>query len=146
MNQKIIDRLEAMKKRYDQIGQHLQSEGIVTDIKKMTELLKEQSQLTEITQIYETYLKAMQKLIEAKQILNQEKDEEFLELAKEELKTAEIETAALAEALTLLLLPSDPNDTKNVIVEIRGAAGGDEGNIFAGDLYRMYLKYAEQQN
>ncbi|AHF57202.1 peptide chain release factor 1 [Spiroplasma eriocheiris] len=145
MNQKTIDRLETMLKRKQQIEGELVNPEIVNDVKKLTALSKEQAQIADIVDVYLRYKNILQNIKEAKLILETEKEEELIELAKEEIKTSEVAKEELEAELKIMLLPKDPNDEKNVIVEIRGAAGGDEGNIFAGDLYRMYLKYAEQQ-
>ena len=145
MNQKTIDRLETMLKRKQQIEGELVNPEIVNDVKKLTALSKEQAQIADIVDVYLRYKNILQNIKEAKLILETEKEEELIELAKEEIKTSEVAKEELEAQLKIMLLPKDPNDEKNVIVEIRGAAGGDEGNIFAGDLYRMYLKYAEQQ-
>ncbi|WP_425380084.1 peptide chain release factor 1 [Spiroplasma endosymbiont of Stenodema calcarata] len=145
MNQKTIERLEAMLKRWNIIAEELTKPEIVNDVKNLTNLAKEQSQLQDTVALYLNYKNVLNNINEAKAILENEKDEELIELAKEEIKTSEIRKEQIAADLKVMLLPKDPNDEKNVIFEIRGAAGGDEGNIFAGDLYRMYLKYAEQQ-
>ncbi|APE73979.1 peptide chain release factor 1 [Spiroplasma citri] len=146
MNQKTIERLETMLKRWNLINEELTKPEIVNDVKKLTSLAKEQAQLEETVALYLNYKNVLNNINEAKLILETEKDYELIELAKEELKTSEIRKEQLAAELKVILLPKDPNDDKNVIFEIRGAAGGDEGNIFAGDLYRMYIKYAEQQH
>ncbi|WHQ37108.1 peptide chain release factor 1 [Spiroplasma sp. SV19] len=145
MNQKTVDRLEAMLKRSNLINEELTKPEIVNDVKKLTSLAKEQSQLEDTVALYLNYKNVLNNINEAKASLENEKDEELIDLAKEEIKTSEIRKEQITAELKVMLLPKDPNDEKNVIFEIRGAAGGDEGNIFAGDLYRMYLKYAEQQ-
>ncbi|WP_348736022.1 peptide chain release factor 1 [Spiroplasma endosymbiont of Ammophila pubescens] len=146
MNQKTIERLETMLKRWNLINEELTKPEIVNYVKKLTSLAKEQAQLEETVALYLNYKNVLNNINEAKLILETEKDYELIELAKEELKTSEIRKEQLTAELKVMLLPKDPNDDKNVIFEIRGAAGGDEGNIFAGDLYRMYIKYAEQQH
>ncbi|MBW3057803.1 peptide chain release factor 1 [Spiroplasma poulsonii] len=145
MNQKTVERLEAMLKRSNLINEELTKPEIVNDVKKLTSLAKEQAQLEDTVALYLTYKNVLNNINEAKAILENEKDEELIELAKEEIKTSEIRKEQITAELKVMLLPKDSNDEKNVIFEIRGAAGGDEGNIFAGDLYRMYLRYAEQQ-
>lgn len=145
MNYKTIKRLETMLKRLNLINKELAKPEIINDVKKLTDLTKEQAQLKNIVSLYLNYKNILNNINEAKLILETEKYKELIELAKEELKTLEILKEQITAELKILLLPKDINDDKNVIFEIRGAAGGDEGNIFAGDLYRMYLKYAEKQ-
>ncbi|HOI46489.1 MAG TPA: peptide chain release factor 1 [Bacilli bacterium] len=136
------DRLEAIETRYNQITEALSDINIVSNIKRMTELSKEQRSIEDTVNKYKE-LKALEKTIEDLEILSHDSDVEMRELAMSELEEAKEKIANVEEELKVLLIPKDPNDDKNVIVEIRGAAGGDEANIFAGDLYRMYAKYAE---
>ena len=140
----MIDRLEVIRQRYDQIGEQLIDPNIVTDIKKMTALAKEQRSLEKVVLKYEELKKLKQEISDLKEMVN-DTDPEIKEMAEMELLDATEKLPLLEEEIKILLLPKDPNDEKNVIVEIRGAAGGDEGNIFAGDLYRMYTKYAESR-
>ena len=140
----MIDRLEVIRQRYDQIGEQLIDPNIVTDIKKMTALAKEQRSLEKVVTKYEELKKIKQDIADLKEMVN-DSDPEIREMAEMELAEATEKLPVLEEEIKILLLPKDPNDEKNVIVEIRGAAGGDEGNIFAGDLYRMYTKYAESK-
>ena len=142
MDKLVIDRLEAVLARYNQIQEDLQNDEVIANLKRYTELSKESRQLEETTKTYLEYKGALQTIEEAK-ILILEDDPEMVEMAKEEMKEAEGKLDTLEEKLKFLLLPKDPNDERNVIMEIRGAAGGDEGNIFAGDLFRMYSRYAE---
>ena len=135
----MIDRLEATLKRYNEIGEELSSPEIISDIKKMTLLSKERTSLEKTVEVYKEYKKVLSDIEEAKELLN---DKDMASFAKEELAEAESKKSKLESELEILLIPHDPNDEKNVIVEIRGAAGGDEGNIFAGDLFDMYSKYA----
>ena len=138
----MIDRLEATVKRYEEITMELSSPEIVQDIKKMTELSKEQTRLSETVELYNKYKQVLNGIEEAKELL---KDDKLGEFAKEELVGLEVAKEKIEGELEILLLPHDPNDEKNVIVEIKGAAGGDEGNIFAGDLFDMYSKYASRE-
>ena len=140
----MIDRLEAIRQRYNQIGEQLIDPNIVTDIKKMTALAKEQRSLEKVVLKYDELKKIRQDITDLKEMVN-DSDPEIREMAEMELAEANEKLPLLEEEIKILLLPKDPNDEKNVIVEIRGAAGGDEGNIFAGDLYRMYTKYAESR-
>lgn len=138
----MIDRLDATVKRYEEITNELSKPEIVQDIKKMTELSKEQTRLTETVELYTKYKQVLSGIEEAKELI---KDVELGEFAKEELSNLEEEKVQIESKLEVLLLPHDPNDEKNVIVEIKGAAGGDEANIFAGDLFDMYTKYAGRE-
>jgi len=138
----MIERLENIKERYDEINILLTKEEITTDIKKLTELSKEQAALRETVEAYNQYKSNLKKIEKTKELIN---DPDFKELAEQELEEAHILEKELYDKLEILLLPKDPNDNKNVIVEIRGAAGGDEANIFAGDLFRMYQKYSEKE-
>ncbi len=138
----MIDRLETMAKRYDEINNLLSQPEIATDIKRMTDLSKEQRSLEDTVSVYRAFKDVNESIKECKEMMS-DSDKDIVEMARAELEELEPKKEQLEEELTILLLPKDPNDEKNVIVEIRGAAGGDEANIFAGDLYRMYLKYAE---
>ena len=140
----MLERLETIARRYEELNEILMDPSIATDIKKMTEASKEQASLEKAYQLYQEYLKIIDGIEEAKE-LQKEDDPEIKEMAELELSELEEKKPLVEEQLHLELIPKDPNDNKNVIVEVRGAAGGDEGNIFAGDLYRMYVKYAESQ-
>ena len=140
----MLDRLEVINKRYNQITELMTDINVISDIKKLTELSKEQKSLEKIVLKYQEYQKVLEAISEYKELANDE-DPELREMAEMELPEKINEKVKLEEELKILLLPKDPNDEKNVVVEIRGAAGGDEANIFAGDLYRMYLKYAESK-
>ena len=137
----MIERLEATEKKYIELQEKLMTEEVLKDINKTRELSKEMADLEETVNVYREYKKVLEDIAATKEML---KDEELKEMAKEELNTLETKKAKLEKDLEILLIPKDPNDNKNVIVEIRGAAGGDEANIFAGDLYRMYTKYADK--
>lgn len=138
----MIDRLEILKKRYDELNEQLMDPSNLSDIKKTREISKEMSNLEETVTCYEEYKKILKNIEEDKELL---KDAELGQFAEDEIRGLEEDREKLEKKLEILLIPKDPNDGKNVIVEIRGAAGGDEANIFAGDLYRMYTKYAEKQ-
>ena len=137
----VINRLDAVEKRYNEIANELSNPEVVSDIKKMTELSKEQRRLTPIVEIYKKYKRAHEDIEAAKEM---SKDPEMAEFAKEEIANLNKDIDDMEHELEILLLPHDPNDEKNVIVEIRGAAGGDEANIFAGDLFDMYTHYINQ--
>lgn len=138
----MFERLEVIRQRNDFITEELTKPEVISNVAKTTELSKEQADLSEIIECYNAYLKAKQDYEEAKALAS---DPELGEFAKEEEETALKRSLELEKELEILLLPKDPNDGKNIIVEIRGAAGGDEANIFAGDLYDMYVRYAEGQ-
>lgn len=140
----MMERLETIARRYEELNEILMDPSIANDVQKMTEASKEQASLENAYQLYQEYKKVLDGIEEAKELLK-ESDPEIKEMAELELSELEEKKPRLEEKLHLELIPKDPNDNKNVIVEIRGAAGGDEGNIFAGDLYRMYVKYAESQ-
>lgn len=138
----MIDRLIAIENRYNELTEELIKPEVLVNIRQTMELSKEQSSLRSGYDIYQTYKRVIKDIESTKDLL---KDPELGDFAREELVTLEEEKLKLEQEIEIILLPKDPNDGKNVVVEIRGAAGGDEGNIFAGDLYRMYTKYAEKQ-
>ena len=138
----MIERLENIEKRYNELVKLLSDPEILSDIKKTTELSKEQASLSENYEAYQEYKKVLSDIGAAKEMI---KDPEMGEFAREEYQTNLDKKAKMESDFEIMLLPKDPNDGKDVIVEIRGAAGGDEANIFAGDLYRMYQYYAEKQ-
>ena len=138
----MIDRLEATLKRYNEINDELSNPDVFSDIKKMTELSKEKNRLEELVSTYSEYKNVLKGIEDDKDLIH---DEELGEMAREELSSLEEEKKNIEEKLKILLIPHDPNDEKNVVVEIKGAAGGDEANIFAGDLFDMYQKYANSQ-
>ena len=140
----MLNRLQIIEERYNKIQEMLQDGEIVKDVKKMTSLMKEMRSLEKIVEKYHDYRDTSEQIKELK-IMAKDSDPEISEMAEAELANAEVKLPKLEEELKILLLPKDPNDEKNVIFEIRGAAGGDEGNIFAGDLFRMYTRYAESR-
>lgn len=140
----MLNRLQIIEERYNKIQEMLQDGEIVKDVKKMTSLMKEMRSLEKIVEKYHDYRDTSEQIKELK-IMAKDSDPEISEMAEMELVEAEAKLPKLEEKLKILLLPKDPNDEKNVIFEIRGAAGGDEGNIFAGDLFRMYSRYAESR-
>ncbi len=144
MNESMLDRLISMENRYEELGHMLMDPDIGTDIKKMTDVAKEQASLQAAYDLFQEYKEVKDGIDGAKELMK-ENDPEIKEMAKMELDELEERMPDIIKKLELELIPKDPNDNKNVIMEIRGAAGGDEGNIFAGDLYRMYVKYAESQ-
>lgn len=138
----MLKRLENYVVRYEEINRELSDPAICTDIKKMTALSKEQRSIEKIVEVYRKYKAALDSVEDLKE-MKKDPDPEIAEMAEMELEEVKINIVNYEEELKVLLLPKDPNDEKNVIVEIRGAAGGDEANIFAGDLFRMYSRYAE---
>ena len=144
MNESMLDRLVSMENRYEELGHMLMDPDIGTDIKKMTDVTKEQASLQAAYDLFQEYKEVKDGIDGAKELMK-ENDPEIKEMAKMELDELEERMPDIIKKLELELIPKDPNDNKNVIMEIRGAARGDEGNIFAGDLYRMYVKYAESQ-
>ena len=138
----MIERLEIIKAKYDELQNELMKPETLSNVNKTTELSREIASLEETVVCYKRYLEVEQQIKEAKELA---KDPELGEMAKMELEELNAEYADLEKRIEILLIPKDPNDGKNIIMEIRGAAGGDEANIFAGDLYRMYTRYAEKQ-
>ena len=138
----MIERLDAIEKKYQEIQESLTNPEVYSDMNKMKELSKEAADLEDTVVAYRKYKKVLSGIEDTKEMV---KDPEMAEIAREELENLEVEKTTLEQELEKLLIPKDPNDGKNVIVEIRGAAGGDEANIFAGDLFRMYSRYAEKQ-
>lgn len=136
------DRLDRIVERYEKINTLLSDPEITKDIQKLTELSKEQSGLEKTVEVYKTFLDVEAEIKDLKEMAK-DSDPEIREMAHMELDEAKEKHYELEETLKVLLIPKDPNDDKNVIVEVRGAAGGDEANIFAGDIFRMYTKYAE---
>ena len=139
----MLDKLEKVVLRYTQVEQQLGDPSVYADLDKLTKLSREQKELQPIVEVYHDYRRAMQNYDEALAMMN---DEELRDLAQEELQNAKAERERLSEELKRLLLPRDPNDDKNVILEIRSGVGGEEGALFAADLLRMYTMYAERKN
>ena len=138
----MIQRLEEIEKKYNELSEELTKPETLQDVNLLTKLSKEQSKLEETVSTYRNYKGVIESIKEDNELL---KDEELKDIAREELQSLEQEKVLLEQKLESLLLPKDENDDKNIIMELRGAAGGDEANIFAGDLFRMYQKYAEGQ-
>ena len=139
----MIERLQNIENRYNELNEELMKPENISNVKKTLELTKEQAGLKEAYEIFQVYKKLLTDIKDAEEMV---KDPELGEFAKEELEQYNNEKQELESKIEIILLPKDPNDGKNVIVEIRGAAGGDEGNIFAGDLFEMYKKLAEKEN
>ncbi|MGP4106173.1 peptide chain release factor 1 [Virgibacillus sp. L01] len=141
----MLDRIQSLENRYNKLNELLSDPDIISDTNKLREYSKEQAGLEEIIQVYREYKDKMSQLDDAKAMLEDDLDDEMDDMVKMEIEELKKDTESLEEKLKILLLPKDPNDDKNVIMEVRGAAGGDEAALFAGDLYRMYSKYAEMQ-
>ena len=141
----MFDRLDDLLIRYEEVMGELQEPDVANDPERFRRLMKEQSDLAPIVEAYKEYKNCKQNVEESLQLLEEESDEEMRELAKEELSGSRARIEELEQELKILLLPKDPNDEKNVIVEIRAGAGGDEAALFAAEIYRMYMHYAESQ-
>ncbi|MEO1301152.1 MAG: peptide chain release factor 1 [Bacteroidota bacterium] len=140
----MLDKLEAIKNRYLEVGELLAQASVMADIKQYTALGKEYKDLTRVVEVYDQYARVLRDTESAKSLLHAEKDPAFREMAREELDTLETQRQPLEAQLKLMLSPKDPNDGKNVILEIRAGIGGDEAGIFAGDLFRMYARFVEK--
>ena len=140
----MFDRLEELVDKLDTINNQLTDPDVVTDQNKFRKLMKEQSDLVPIVDKYKEYKDAKTTIEDSPEILEEENDEELREMAKEEMNDAKSRLETIEQELKILLLPKDPNDSKNVIVEIRAGAGGDEAALFAYEIYRMYQKYVDQ--
>lgn len=141
----MLDRLKSIEDRYEKLNELLSDPEVVNDPKKLREYSKEQSDLQETVEVYRRYRSASEQLSDAKAMLEEKLDSDMREMVKEEISELQEEIESLTDQLKVLLIPKDPNDDKNVIMEIRGAAGGEEAALFAGNLYRMYSRYAELQ-
>ena len=139
----MFDKLEDLVLRLEEILNQLSEPDVASDAERFRKLMKEQSDLTPIVETYKEYKQNKQNIEESLMLLEEESDEEMRELAKEELNESKEKVEKLEEKLKILLLPKDPNDDKNVIVEIRAGAGGDEAALFAAEIYRMYVHYTE---
>ncbi len=141
----MFDKLEDLLIRFEELMSELSEPDVANDPERFRKLMKEQSDLTPIVEAYKEYKQCKQDIEDSLALLEEESDEEMRELAKEELNDAKARVEELEKELKILLLPKDPNDDKNVIVEIRAGAGGDEAALFAAEIYRMYIHYAEQR-
>jgi len=145
MEECMFDRLEDLVRRYEEITKELTEPSVVNDQKRFRNLMKEQSDLQPLVDAYLEYRRCQETVLDSVAMLEEESDEEMREMLKEELSDARKRTAELEQQMKILLLPKDPNDDKNVIVEIRAGAGGDEAALFAAEIYRMYAHYAESR-
>lgn len=142
----MLDKLEAIKERFEEVGQLIIQPDSMSDMSSYTQLSKEYRDLEKIVGVYEEYRLVLENISSSKAILDKEKDADFREMAKAELEDLREKKEALETDLRQMLIPKDPNDDKNCILEIRGGTGGDEAAIFAGDLFRMYERFCEMQN
>ena len=141
----LLHRLDGLVSRFEEVGTLITDPAVIADMKRFVKLNKEYRDLEKIVKARNEYVKALDGITEAKHLLETEQDAEMREMAREELEQCNGRIPALEEEIKLLLIPADPEDDKNAIVEIRGGTGGDEAAIFAGDLYRMYVKYCESK-
>ena len=141
----LLDKLEALQHRFDEISTLITDPAVISDQKRFVKLNKEYHDLQEIIEARNEYKLVLSHLNEAKEILESETDVEMREMARMEIQELEAKVPQLEEAIKMLLIPSDPEDDKNSIVEIRGGTGGDEAAIFAGDLFKMYVRYCESK-
>jgi peptide chain release factor 1 len=141
----IVEKLEAIKARFDELGVALTNPEIVSDNKRFSQISKEYRKLEKIVDVYKIYRNCIDSLDFAREVLETESDEELRQMAKDDLETLETQKDQLEADIRNLLIPKDPQDEKNAIIEIRGGTGGDEASIFAGDLYRMYVRYCERR-
>ena len=144
-NNSILDKLEGLVSRYEEVGTLITDPNVISDQKRYVKLTKEYKDLGDIMKARKEYMDSLQTLQDAKEILATEDDPEMKEMAREEMAAAEKHIPEMEERIKLLLVPADPEDDKNVIMEIRGGTGGDEAALFAGDLFRMYTKYCEMK-
>jgi peptide chain release factor 1 len=141
----ILDKLLGVKHRFEEVGQQITDPQVMTDMERFVKLNKEYKNLEPIVKAYNSYRNILDNITAAREILNDEKDEEMREMAKFELDASLLRKDTLEEEIRIMLIPKDPQDEKNAILEIRAGTGGDEASIFAGDLYRMYMKYCESK-
>lgn len=142
---KLFDRLQMLADRYEELGELLSDPDVIADSKRFMELSKEMADLRETVEKYEKYKQVVQQIKDDEEMLSTGLDDEMAAMVKEELSDSKNEKQKLEQKIKILLLPKDPNDGKDLIMEIRGAAGGDEASLFAADLFSMYSKYAERQ-
>jgi len=141
----ILDKLEVIKNRWEEIGEQMNDPEVMSDVKRFVKLNKDYRELEPIVNTYKEYKNIIGNIESAKEVLDTEKDPEFREMAKDELEELIPKKEKLEEDIRILLIPKDPEDSKNAVVEIRAGTGGDEASIFAGDLFRMYQKFCESK-
>ncbi len=141
----MLDKLEAIKQRWEEVGQMLLEPDVFEDMRRYARLNKEYKDLEKIVDAYHTYRKLTDSIINSQRMLQEEKDPEMIEMAKAELDELIPQKEPMEEAIRFMLIPQDPEDSRNAILEIRAGTGGDEAALFAGDLYRMYMRYCENK-
>ena len=141
----MLDRLAEIETKYEDLAEQINDPDVIANQTEWRKRMKEYSDMTPIVEKYREYKQAKEGIAESLAMLEEKQEEDFRELLKEELAENKEKAETLKQELTLLLIPKDPNDEKNVIMEIRGGAGGDEAALFAGDLFRMYARYAERR-
>ncbi|NDW11685.1 peptide chain release factor 1 [Bacteroides sp. 214] len=142
-NNNILDKLEGLVSRFEEVSTLITDPSVIADQKRYVKLTKEYKELDDLMKARKEYIQTLANIEEAKEILGNEQDQEMREMAREELESSEKHIPELEEHIKMLLVPADPEDSKNAVMEIRGGTGGDEAAIFAGDLFRMYAKYIE---
>ena len=141
----ILDKLEVVKNRWEEISEQMNDPEVMSDMKRYVKLNKDYKELEPLVTAYKEYKTIMANIDNAKDILENEKDADFKEMAKDELDALTPSKEDLEEKIRMLLIPKDPQDSKNAVMEVRAGTGGDEASIFAGDLFRMYQKYSESK-
>ncbi|WP_235807883.1 peptide chain release factor 1, partial [Companilactobacillus versmoldensis] len=142
---KIFDQLEGLLERYSELQELMSDPEVINDTKRYMKLSKEEAEMRDVVAAFKKYKELKKSISDSDEILRENDDSEMQALAKDELNESKAELEKVEHDITLLMLPKDPNDDKNIIMEIRGAAGGDEASLFAADLLSMYSKYAEKQ-
>ena len=141
----MIEKLAAIKNRFNEIAEQMSDPGVISDMKKFIQLNRDYKELEPIVEAYNEYKDVVENIASSKEIIAEETDEDFIAMAKEELSALVTRKEEMDEEIRVLLIPKDPQDAKNAIMEIRAGTGGDEASIFAGDLYRMYQKYCDSK-
>ena len=144
-NNSLLEKFEAIKMRFEEIGKQITDPSVISDMKRYVKLNQEYRRLDDLVKAFEEYQRIINNIQEAKELLSEETDEDMKEMAREELSSNEALIEPKEQEIKMLLVPADPEDAKNAIVEIRGGTGGDEAALFAGDLFKMYSKYAEKK-
>ena len=142
----LVERLNKIKEKFDRINQQLADPSYLNDREKIVALSRERSELEEIIHVYNEYSSVLKDIEGNKEIIETSEDKDLIELANSELSDLELKKEQLEENIKLLLLPKDPNDNKDIIMEVRAGTGGEEAALFAGDLLRMYTRYAERKD
>ena len=142
---KIFEQLDGLLDRYEELQELMSDPEVISDTKRYLALSKEEGGMRDVVAAYKKYKQVLSDIKESEEVLRESKDDDMEALAKEDLEDLQKQKADLEDQIKVLMLPKDPNDDKNIIMEIRGAAGGDEASLFAGDLLNMYMHYAERQ-